>query len=389
MAIFSVISVALIALLRQSTAFLEKGQAGSEVHDIVDAADAMFAEDFANVYIQPSSMEGEPDVRMYCDRISFPRGEKGEDPVVVPRLMFVRSMNGEMTDVVTRDAGSRPGAGGRLDGVDDEREAGDGDLRAPGGKMEVMYGLLPGMKDQDPALGTLYRGTRTPIGGRDSFLPWETWSERAKPTSRMGVHGRTAFEERLRPVATGVLHLSFGFWSRHTRLRDARVLQDGEPQKEVPPSTTGGGLSLNWDSTRGILPRGIGPEQFFLARTPASLADPLDDVFPSGIRVTLVLERIGRDARPGELATSLARDDSEVHVEDTRFAPGGDPLSKYLKVGDEWMRWDTRTTRSFHIAERGVRGTTASAHEAGTPVHAGAALVRDYRIPVYRDDWND
>ncbi len=388
MAIFAVISVALIGLLTQSTAFLEKGNSGAEIQDVLEAADLMFADDFANVYIQPSSREGEPDVRFHCDRAAFHVRGDADQPVWTPRLMFVRTLRGEIADPVTRDAGRIPGAPGRLDGVDDEREAAEGELRAPGGKMEVMYSLLPNKKEDDPAIGVLHRGTRTPLGGKGSLLPWEPFSEKAKEGHRQGPRSREEYAASLRPVMAGILHLSFEFWSRHTNPKLADLFSDGASGRH-PPSQDGGGLSPTWDSTRGILPRGITPDTFFLAAGEESLARPLDDVFPSKIRVTLVVERVGKDAKVGELQAAISEDDTTIPVDDSTFARGADLADRYIKIGDEWMRWSSRTRRSFQVEERGARGTVRRSHVPGSVVHAGATLIRDYPVPVHRENWND
>jgi prepilin-type N-terminal cleavage/methylation domain-containing protein len=412
MAIFSVIGVALIALLRQSTAFLEKGQAGSEVQDVLENLDRQFADDFANVYIKPASMEGVPDVRLTCDRIPFDTDGDGIDDVQTQRLSFVRSVPGEGADPVLRAAGTRAGATASVDGEDDAKEAEDGDLRPAGGKQEVTFVLVPWKKapegrkavaaqaapaaapiPDEPGLMTLYRGVRMPVGGgTKSFLPLEPVPEsgaRRKEGARLGITTREEAVERLRPLNSAVLHLSFAFWSRQVRPEAARLVVAGRLADEVAPDRNGGGLSPFWDSTRGIYPRGTGPLQFFLAKGPESLADPVDDVFPSQVRMTLVVDRLGRDAATGELARTIGPDDSVIPVSSTRFAQGSDPAGRFIKIGREWIQWSDRDARGFVVEKRGVRGTRKEAHDAGDTVRAGVTLVRDYPIPSFREDWND
>jgi len=390
MAIFSVISIALIALLRQSTAFLERGQAGTEVHDLLENADRLFTDDFANVYIHPSSREGEPDVRFLSDEIPWDVDGDRVPDLTTPRLSFVRSLQGEVTDRMLRDAGTRPGATARIDGEDDARESEDKDHRAPGGKQEVTWLLVPGRKQEDPAVMTLYRGTRMPLGGGPrSLLPMQVVDERTREDARAGVFTRQQAEERLRPVLTGVLFLSYRYWSRHVKPESALLLKNGRMVDEVPPERGGGGLSPSWDSTRAILPPGWKPGQFFLARGEESLADTVDDVFPGRVRVTLVVERVGKDAATGELARTIGPEDNNIPVDNTRFAPGTDPAGKYLKIGNEWIRWSDRDARGFIVDQRGARGTKKEAHDAGSVVHAGNTLVREFDIPTFREDWND
>jgi hypothetical protein len=390
MAIFSVLGVALIALLRSSTAFLEKGQAGSELHDQLENAERLLADDLANVYIQPSTREGMPDVRFLCDRVPFDTDGNGTPDLLTPRLSFVRSVKGEASDPVLRGSGRKAGAGGVLDGEEDAREAEEGDLRAPGGKQEVCWLLVPAGKGEEPGVGTLYRGVRMPVGGgAASLLPAEPWGDRRTGESRMGVGSRAEAEAKLRPVVTSVLHLSFRFFTRHATEAATRLVDGDRLAEEIPPQRGGGGLSPSWDSTRGILPLSMGTDTFFLAKGPASLQDPVDDVFPRRVRVTLVVDRVGNDAARGELARELGAQDRTIPVDSTRFAPSADPTARFVKIDEEWIEWGTRDGRSFSVEKRGARGTKAASHSASSPVRAGATLIREYEIPSFREDWND
>jgi hypothetical protein len=404
MAIFSVLGIALIALLRQSTAFLEKGQAGSELQDTLEGIDRTLAEDFANVYIRPGAFSPLPDVRFVCDRVPFDVDGDGNVDVWTQRLSFVRSVQGEAADPILRGSGSKAGAMGVLDGTDDSKEVEENDLRAPGGKEEVTWVLLPGKKDEEPGVMTLCRGVRMPPGGgKSSLLPAEPVTEKKKEDSRQGVTTRTEIEERLRPVQAGVLYVSYRFWSRHVKPESARFIVNDRLAEEVPPARGGGGLTPTWDSTRGILPLGTGPDQFFLSRSrdplsrstepaaagPGTLADPVDDVFPSRVRVVLVVDRVGKDASVGELTRTIGAEDSQIPVDGTRFSTGSDPASRFIKVDQEWIRWGTRGDRSFTVEERGARGTKKATHERGARVRAGSTLVREYAIPSFREDWND
>jgi hypothetical protein len=389
MAIFAVLGVALIALLRSSTAFLERGQAGSETLDVLEGAERMFGDDFANVYIRPASLEGMPDARFLCDAVPFDRDQDGLEDLRTQRLCFVRSVQGEAVDPVLRRAGAKPGASAVVDGVEDSKESEEGDHRAPGGKQEVCWALFPAKKDGEPGLMTLYRGQRLAMGGGTaSLLPQEPAALRKPVESRMGVTTEPEAEAKLRPVLTGVLHVSYRFWTRHTRPEAVRLVAGGRLADEAEPGTAGG-LTPTWDSTRGILPAGTAPGQFFLARGPASLLDPVDDVFPSRVRLTLVVDRIGKDARFGELARGIGPDETAIPVDRTDFAPGGDPAARFVKIEDEWIRWGERDGRRFVAEERGARGTRKTAHPAGAAVRAGATLVKEYAIPAFREDWND
>jgi hypothetical protein len=279
---------------------------------------------------------------------------------------------------------------GVLDGEEDAREAEGGDLRAPGGKQEICYLLVPPAKDEEPGVGTLYRGVRMPLGGgAASFLPAEPLSDRRASDARVGVVTRADAKTRLRPVVTSVLYASFGFHTRHTKESAARLVDGDRLVEEVPPLRGGGGLSPTWDSTRGLLPAGQGADQFFLGRTPASLSDSVDDVFPRRVRVILVVDRVGNEAATGDLVRDLGPQDKIVPVDSTRFAPGGDPVSRFVKIDDEWIQWSTRDGRSFTVEKRGARGTKPASHAIGSAVRAGATLVREFEVPSFREDWNE
>lgn len=397
MVIFSVIGIALIALLRQSTTFLEKGQAGSEIMDVMENIDRQLADDFANVYIRPASSDGVPDVRFVCDRIGWDVDNDGVDDTFTPRLCFVRSVSGEASDPTLRRAGQKPGATEVVDGLDDTKESEEEDHRAAGGKGEATWILEPdarGKEDRNgeiPSLGTLHRGFRAAVGGGPtrSYQPLEPWGGRKSEASRMGITTRQECADRLRPVLAGVLHVEYRFWSRHVRPEAARLVTNGRLNDEVPADRGGGGLSPVWDSTRGIFPKGTAEGQFFLGRGPASLADPVDDVFPSRIRVTLVVDRVGKDASTAELTRTIGPEDTTIPCDNTRFAPGGDPAGKFIKIGREWIQWATKDSRGFMVEKRGARGTRREAHESGSTVRAGSTMVREYPVPVHREDWND
>jgi hypothetical protein len=105
--------------------------------------------------------------------------------------------------------------------------------------------------------------------------------------------------------------------------------------------------------------------------------------------VLLVLDRVGTDATTGELARPLSTDDTSIPVDDARFAPAIDPVSRYVKIDEEWIRWSSRDGSSFAVDRRGDRGTRPTAHEAGARVRAGAVLIREFDVPAFREDWND
>ncbi|NUN52837.1 MAG: prepilin-type N-terminal cleavage/methylation domain-containing protein, partial [Planctomycetaceae bacterium] len=246
MALFSVLGIALIALLRQSTAFLDRGQAGSEIQDLLENADRRISEDLANVYIQPSSAEGLPDVRFNSWRIGFDTDADGEADAYGQQLSFVRSVQGEAADPTLRAAGSVPGAAAEIDGEDDQAESDRGEHRPAGGKQEVSWLVVPdGKSDRndatfEPGLMTVYRGERFLVGGppEKALVPGELPPEKGRPRkagARYGVTSAREAKERMSPLMTGVLHLSFEFFTRHTLPEAGRLVVDGRLAEPRPP----------------------------------------------------------------------------------------------------------------------------------------------------------
>ncbi len=256
-----------------------------------------------------------------------------------PRLRFVRSLGDEMVDPVLRGAGTRPGATGYVDLVGDVDESRYGLLLPPGGLMEVAY--LSTTRREDSSVW-LYRGVRSPIGG-----PGSLFAEGAMPFENQ------APSETLRPLTSGVLHFGLRYRGRD-KAGAAKWME-------------------TWDSTRGRLPA------FDLHLGPESLLDSSDDVFPSAIEVTMVLEE------PGKGRTFLARDLSEVGssltVNSTSLMDlSGDP--GWVRIDDEWMQVTVANSRTFKVIERGGRGSVVASHDRRAPVLAGSRFMRTIPVPV-------
>jgi hypothetical protein len=174
-----------------------------------------------------------------------------------------------------------------------------------------------------------------------------------------------------------VLHFGLEFWSRRTETWDP---------SEPPPK----GPSLLWDSTRAILPKGKGLDGFFFAQPGRdSLADPGDDTYPRRIRVTVVVEEVGRNALTGRLFGDVAPDAKSIELYDAKFLPTTDTTQRHVKIGAEWIQFEDVSGNRLTGCKRGVRGTTAAAHTAGAFVHHGRTIVKEYAVATFRDAYRD
>lgn len=383
MMLFSVIGVALVSLLSRSADFLTRGASAVETMDALQMFSEAFERDIQTLYTQRDADEGLPAVRMFSDHVNVDIDDEpdGKTEGRVQRLFFVRMIPDEATASTTRTAGTVIEAKSYLDQDKDAEEAAKGDLKPTGGLMEVFWTALatPG---EDPAILTLYRGYRSPIGGEGSFMPTRPGDDPGATEPERGPKHRKEVLKVTKPVLGGVLYFGVDFWDRHTTTWD----------DAVKPGS-GGPLRV-WDSTRGILPKGTGFEGFFLAKErvigedgPAQ--DPTDDVFPRRVRVTLVVEQLGRAARTGVLAESVTTEARSIAVTDPSFIPPTEGTQRFVKIGAEWIRFEAVDGSRLTGCTRGVRGTVPAAHEIGVRVHHGRTVVREYEIPTYRDTYQE
>lgn len=382
MALFMVLGSALIALVTRAMDFLESGTGGAELQD--KGADFLraYVGDMENVAVERSLTPGPSVVRFLSNLVPIDSDGDGKVDYNAQRVAFVRTTNADFTDPVARMGGAKADAAAYYDGRDDKAEADRGDLLALGGLEEVLYmavpegaapvDALPGaggaaqaaVAPPDPGLMTLYRAVRSPVGGPGSLLDPAT------------VKSIDDLKKVAQPFITGVLYFGARFWSARTTSWEALPTAGGA---DAPSGT--------WDSTRGILNRGTGFNEFLLAKGPESLPDPRDDVSPRMARVTLVFERTGRAGEGDYLYAGMDETAKRVLVgKSTNFATGSS--LQYVKVGTEWMAYSGRGDDSFDVRERGAWGTVATSHRPGERVRTGSAVERTIMIPNYREDWS-
>jgi hypothetical protein len=382
MSIFSVIGISIVTLLGKATEFSRSGSSTTEILDSLQSFTEAFSDDASTLYSRSGADDGQPAVRLWSDVVrSDVDGDQKAD-ATVRRLAFVRMVPDEATSSATRAAGTSVGAKEFLDQSKDAEQAEKGLLRATSGLMEVFWAAVPETKD-DLAVMTLYRGVVSPIGqqGRTFFPTKVVGDPSAKGPEDRGPVTLDEIRARCRPVLSGVLHFGVEFWSRRTETWDPSI---------APPK---GPLEV-WDSTRGIMRKGKGLDGFWFAKAEGTLErptleDPTDDTFPRRIRVTLVAEEAGQHARVGNVMGGLAADATFIEISDTSFIPATDTTQRYVKIGDEWIQFTSTESNRLTGCKRGVRGTTATAHEHGARVHYGRTVIRDLTVATSRDAYRD
>lgn len=297
-----------------------------------------------------------------------------------PYIAFVVADANEGADRLRRRAGEVAAKDRKLKALTPKSAIeGDRDTRyqATGGLMEIVWIAVPtsAMETDDPsalewpAILTLYRGFRTPIGDPEkSLLVPESLDTPAK------------IKAACRPVADGLLHFG-ATWRRAfaTNWDEELGVGLGAEAPYVGPM---------WDSTRAL------ERTWPLHRGPESLADPSDDVFPPFVRLEATLSQVTQFG-PGRgeftLREGVGVDEKILKVgdTDTLMQPNLGKV-RWLKVGTEWMSYELRDV-NFGKGEvrvrRGQRGTKAVAHESGAWCYVGTPAELQMRLPVFRDTY--
>ncbi|MCA8962407.1 MAG: prepilin-type N-terminal cleavage/methylation domain-containing protein [Planctomycetes bacterium] len=345
MTVFVLLGGALVMFLRVGIDTWRVGELRREAFERAQSILDQLESDLSATFPDPShGAGGHVDVRFISDY----------DGNYRQRLRFVRALEGEMRHPITQTAGAWTGGLGEYDYINDSIEMENGVMRAPGGLQEVAY-----LMDPDPTSEMLWRGIKSPIGGPttlfDSINLYEFDDE-----------GRPVRPARCRPLASGVLFISFQFWGQETR-------------EWATDSDTGS--QLWWDSTRGFLDPDGNDKGAAAYYDPNSLDEWRDDVFPSRVQVILVL-RPARTVRLARLRGDLGPGDTEIAVDRASNYPDG--AFQFIRIDDEWISYESLHERGFEGCRRGVRSTLAAQHAAGTPVIYGTTFSRVIRIPGAR-----
>src|SRR5581483_5934132 len=294
------------------------------------------------------------------------------------RIAFVRTLRGESENAITGHAGSSIAGDARIDYRDDMKKALDNRLRATGGLMEVAWCLG---KPGTPAGETLFRGIRSPVGGRTSFFVNEKNFYRAplpgEPEPKDPPAEGTAY---MRAFGSRVIYFEILYATPYTNTWN----------KDVPPKRTDGsgdsGPLAYWDSTRSILRPDTGPKLYTTFLSAASRGDPSDDILPPRVKVTLVVREADAAQSSTTLKGSIGKDAMDLRVyEPQRLERKGG----FIYVGTEWLEYDDVSGDRVHVKNRGARNTRRAAHDDGSEVAVGRTFEAVIPLPCGREDWGD
>ena len=383
MAIFSLLGLLVVVLMRQGMTVFASGTRGGLLQDRM-ASTLPQLERNLRLLALPASFDPPPpppteeemmdeaeyvppppvDVRVRSTLLTLrdvPEGPLKDLPVFF--AAWVVDVGGKRSDPLLRAAGDRSGPDLRHIEPKEIDAANANTMFLPsGGLQEVCY-VAVAEDEEYPALLTLYFGWRSPVGGPDTLL-----DEKNFDTLR-------EIKERCRPVARGVLHLSV-LWRRVFALNwDLTPGRVGETEPYV---------GHVWDSTRALDPK------FGLFRDPKSLGDPSDDVFPAWARLEITLaapSALGFGKGETYLTEGVGDGERKIRVAHPRMLLGPGPSIRYLKVDGEWMSY--RVNRVNPVTgevpvERGQRNTPAMSHDSDAYVYLGLGEARDVRL-LFRD----
>ena len=388
MSLFTVIGLGVVMLMRTGVEMFVKGNEQSQVEDRLEQSLPRVENDLRHGLVPmqvdripfdpkvPDPVE-EPDALPPANR--FVSGVHtfrfGERDVACRFLAFVRDTTGLSEIAMYADrAGTSARADSYIDGKNDEQEFKEHRHLPTGGACEVLYIWLPDEKRM--GVGAVYRAYRSPIGGEGTLLDPKSHDVLEKVFRVVDPQ----------PVFQEVVLFDVTFWTQWTTHWDWSA---GEPtvrgrptdakQTKVEPC----GPSASWDSTRGMLP----VEQFALAKGAYSFNFSTDDIWPHAVRIAYALAE-----SETTLVAGMGVTDATFTVSATDFATGrGELLGQYMKIGTEWVSLSGRDGQrrdTFHVRDRGAKGTVRVAHAALEPVYYGRVFDFTIPIPAFRDDNN-
>ncbi len=389
--IFVFLGAALVTLMRQGVLIWRTAETRGRIYERARAILDTVADDLRGLSTDVGTEGNRFWVRLIAD----------DDPNGRQRVRFVRVLAGETSDPVARFGGEflTRDDSTYYDHHADLAEAERGLILPPAGLQEIVYAM-----DPDASQDVLWRGVRSPVGGtgtlfsnrnlepdprelKKSSTAKRSSTAKKRSTTKKPVKKVHPLEKVAHPVAGGILFLGFRFWTPETVAWDRPDLAGSSRSSTTTLKFVG--PTRYWDSTRAILSVDDRDDPFAWRRRKESLTDPTDDIFPERVEVTVVV-RGNPEASNLELEQDLGSKSSQVYLQSASGLPETGP-NRYLSIGEpdgprEWIRYESISRNSLKVARggRGIRGTRALKHLAGTPVEFGTPFRRVVEIPSYR-----
>ncbi|MFH1998867.1 MAG: prepilin-type N-terminal cleavage/methylation domain-containing protein [Planctomycetota bacterium] len=366
--IFSVLGIMLLSMVKSGMSMWKKGESSRNTMEQGVQMLETLCDELRLAFTENEPLAGAPEARFVCDFYSWDRDGDGRKEAQTQRLKFTRISVEERENLNLRNAGDHADGYQYFTAWEEPKPA---DALPTGGLAESLfmaYAPLLAKGETSDGLLHLYRGYRTPVGGADSFFAPQSLS---KPQQ---------VEAALIPMLSGLLYLEFRFWNQDTRTFDAELI--------APDVREGAGFT--WDSTRGLLPDDLGawPNNFRFGMGEESIDDSTDDLFPSKVLVTVVVE----DSLSGDIVTTttdaIAASDLLIPVDGVKRYKNPEGETRFAKIEEEWIEIRGSEGSELIATRRGVRNTIPSDHKAGSRVHSGRRFSAVVEIGTAKSCWN-
>ena len=356
-----------------------------QIQDDLSAAKSQFWGSEADAYDQR--------VKFWVDFDSYPGGGR-------QWVRFVRAIPDYSVNPRIRNAGTVAGATGYYN-LKPPVVATDNDLRPLEGMCEVAYMMGLDGVGPNPDSATLYRAVLAPIGDTTGAPATNPGYSFFGPSDAFATD--TLIHDKALPLAQGVIYFEIRLWTQYTYYTSRKDewkpdVTGYDPNGSVPFAPWNNnytprdcGTVLKWDSTcmDTAAPAFVmdEPQQGVLTSSGDAIRD---NVFPRSVMAVVTIEPPAELAlaNPLRLRTDIGATDTALSL--VGVAPPMNTDWPFLKIDDEWVRItsiDATNTAQVDVGGRGVRGTTAVGHTAGTHVLVGYTFTRVFSNPAAREYW--
>jgi len=372
-AIFSILGVMLFGMVQSGMTMWKNGEAArTEMERGVRILETV-SKELRLIFTQSDPISNDSSVQMICDFVDFDRDGNSEKEMRVQRLMFVRINTEERENELIRNSGDLSLGKHHFTLFQQDKDILDEEGTLPTGGLaeSVFMSYAPRLQPKEKRTGQLglYRGYRSPIGGEDSYFS----AGRLDRTSDV--------ESNLICVQDGLLYLEFRFWSSSTVTFDENLVKYDSPE----------GAGYTWDSTRSYLTnrREDMPNIFPFYVSEESRNDVSDDIYPSKVKITVVVEDPQRNFQLPKLIADIRKDDMRITLDIIKPFEMVAENDRFIRIDEEWIEYSDLDGQDMIIKKRGARNTIPAAHKEESRIHYGYAVSTVVEIPTARSCWND